>query len=211
MPNTPSDSKTPPRCPRGKDARGRRIASGFLRNIRGAAAVEFAFIVPILLTLYLGSMEISQALDVDKRVGRTASMVADLVTQQEQVNRSQLVSIMKIGDATLQPYNRSTPATTIVAVQVDSSSSPKALAVWSIKRQGNSITTPVAAGSTVTLPPDLVTAGAFIIMVTTKLDYVPITTWAISGTSTNGHVVIPMGETYYLRPRLADTIACSDC
>jgi Flp pilus assembly protein TadG len=183
----------------------------FLRSVDGTAAVEFAFVVPILLTLYLGSMEVSQALDTDKRVSRTASMVADLVTQQEAVSKAALVSITQIGDATLAPYARSLPTTTIVAIQVSSSATPQATAVWSIRRQGTTVTKPVAAGAVVTLPVDLMTPGAFIVKVTTQLDYVPVTTWSVKGTASGNTFVLPMGDTYYLRPRLTNTISCSDC
>lgn len=186
-------------------------AGRFMRSRRGTAAVEFAFIVPVLIALYLGSMEISQAFDTDKRISRTAGMVADLVTQQEAVTRSQLIAITKIGDSTLAPYSRSLPTTTIVAVQVTSTNSPQALVTWSIRRQGNTVTTPYAKGSVVSLPSSLITPGAFLIKVTTHLDYVPVTTWSVKGTATGKGVVIPMGNTYYLRPRLVNTIACSDC
>lgn len=190
----------------------RHLGRNFLRSSRGAAAVEFAFIVPILITLYLGSMELSQALDVDVKVSRTANMVADLVTQQDAVSQSQLVSIMKIGEATLQPYNRDTPTITIVAVQVDSSTQPKAQIAWSIRRHGSTVTTPYAAGTVVTLPERLTTAGAFVVEVNAELEYIPVTTWSIKATSTsNGFASIPMKETYYLRPRLTNTIDCTDC
>jgi Flp pilus assembly protein TadG len=202
-----------------KKAEGSRKAGGilttlkaFARDPRGAAAVEFAFIVPVLITLYLGSMEVSQALDVNKRVNRTASMVADLVTQQESVDKAQLLSIMKIGDATLQPYDRDSPDITIVAIQVDSSDSPKAQVAWSLEHHGNTVSTPFSAGSVISLPANLKTAGAFVVKVTTALNYIPITAWAIKNTSSNGSIVtIPMSETYYLRPRLTSTITCTDC
>lgn len=188
------------------------LTKAFARNTRGAAAVEFAFIVPVLLILYLGSMEISQALDVNKRVSRTASMVADLVTQQESVTKAQLASIMNIGQATLQPYNRDAPATTIVAIQVDSTNSPTAHVAWSLERDGSTISTPLAPGSNISLPANLTTPGAFIVKVSTALDYIPITSWAIKTSSGGGSsVTIPMNETYYLRPRLTSTITCTDC
>lgn len=186
----------------------------FTRNAKGAAAVEFAFIVPILLLMYLGSMEVSQALDVDKRVGRTASEVADLVTQQESVTKAELTSIMRIGAATLQPYRRDTPTISVVAVQVDTSTNPKAHVVWSLMLHNNAVSTPVAAGTVVQLPNQISTSGAFLIKASTSLKYIPITSWAIrTGTldSSSASFTIPMNETYYLRPRLTSTVTCTDC
>ena len=45
-------------------------------------------------------------------------MVADLVTQMQAMNKSELEGIMRIGEATLQPYNRSKPSITITAIEV---------------------------------------------------------------------------------------------
>ena len=59
-----------------------RIAR-LLGDRRGAAAIEFAFIAPLLLSMYLVTMEVSQAIEVNKKIARVGSMVADLVTQQD--------------------------------------------------------------------------------------------------------------------------------
>jgi Flp pilus assembly protein TadG len=57
-------------------------AGHFLGDRRGVAALEFALIAPTILLLYLGSIEVTMGLDVNKNLGRATSMVADLVTQQ---------------------------------------------------------------------------------------------------------------------------------
>ena len=83
--------------------------NGFRRWCRdksGIAAVEFAFVVPVLLVSYLGAIEIGQAIEVNKKVGRSASMVADLLTQESDVDVSQIRAIMDIGTLILEPYTR---------------------------------------------------------------------------------------------------------
>ncbi|TIV71910.1 MAG: pilus assembly protein, partial [Mesorhizobium sp.] len=67
------------------------------RDRRGVAAIEFAFIVPVLLIMYFITMEASQAIETSKKVSRIGSMVADLVTQQQTVVKANLDAIMKIG------------------------------------------------------------------------------------------------------------------
>ena len=91
---------------------GRRwqsIIAGLFSDRRGVAAVEFALIVPLLLSMYFVTMEVAQAIEANKKVGRVGNMVADLVTQQQKISKSELEAIMTIGEATLQPYNRSKP------------------------------------------------------------------------------------------------------
>ena len=62
---------------------GLRGVSAMWRDRRGVAAIEFAFIVPVLLCMYFITMEASQGLVTDKKVSRIGSMVADLITQTE--------------------------------------------------------------------------------------------------------------------------------
>lgn len=51
------------------------------RDDRAVAAVEFALIVPFLITLYLGSMEAAALFTVDKRVNSISATIGDLVAQ----------------------------------------------------------------------------------------------------------------------------------
>lgn len=81
----------------------------FCTDRRGVAAIEFAFLAPVLLAMYFVTMEVSQGIETNKKVSRIASMVADLVTQQSSVTEADIKAIMDIGISTLQPYNRSTP------------------------------------------------------------------------------------------------------
>ncbi len=87
-----------------------RVAGGirrFLADRGGVAAVEFAFIAPVLLSLYFVTMEVSQGIETNKKVGRIASMTADLVAQQQTISKSEIQAIMEIGGSLLEPYNRS--------------------------------------------------------------------------------------------------------
>jgi Flp pilus assembly protein TadG len=109
----------------------RTALSRFAGEQRGVAAIEFAFIAPVLVT-----MEVSQAIEVNKKIGRVGSMVADLVTQQQQeTNTTELDAILRIGESILQPYNRSTSTITITAIQITDEEAPKVLVAWSRKLQ----------------------------------------------------------------------------
>ena len=62
-------------------ARARRL----LRNERGIAAVEFALILPIMLVLWLGGVEVTGALSVDRRLNNLASSIGDLVARDKEI------------------------------------------------------------------------------------------------------------------------------
>ena len=47
---------------------------GFIKRTDGVAAVEFALIVPIMAVMFIGSVEMSQAITANRRVTMVASM-----------------------------------------------------------------------------------------------------------------------------------------
>lgn len=57
----------------------------FWKDRSGIAAVEFGLLVPLLLVMTFGTLEISRALIVHKRFQRATSMVGDLVTREKQL------------------------------------------------------------------------------------------------------------------------------
>lgn len=186
-----------------------------LRDSRGVAALEFALIVPLLLALYFVTMEVAQAIEVNKKVGRVGSMVADLVAQQQTISKSELEGIMRIGEATLQPYNRSQPDIIITAIEVTDEATPKIRVVWSRRLIGGAFSAGPAKGTAIVIPPPLRIKGSFLVQAESSLAYEPVITWAASAKSSVGLAAafdgISMAETYYLRPRMSTTIPCSDC
>jgi Flp pilus assembly protein TadG len=203
----------------GRPRFGRMI--GHIRRVmtdrRGVAAVEFALIAPILLALYFLTVEFTQAIDADKKVGRIASMSADLITQQQDsTTRADVDAILQIGGAILQPYNRSSPTITATAIQITNDATPRPLIVWSrMLSNGTSSAGPVAAGTQTTVPGNLLVAGSFLIKVEAQLPYKPLLTWTADAKASLGLTAafstINMDQVYYLRPRMSQTISCSDC
>ncbi len=53
----------------------------FLRDRRGIAAIEMAFIMPFLLFLYFGLVDLTGMISVNRKTNYAASVIADLVTQ----------------------------------------------------------------------------------------------------------------------------------
>lgn len=195
-----------------------RIA-GLLRRAaadrKGVAAIEFAFIAPLLLTMYFVTMEIAPAIDANKKVGRAASMMADLVTQQQSISKSEVEAIMSIGEATLNPYSRTQLKVVITAIKISSDDTPTVKVAWSRKMVDGAFSQDAAKDSTTTVPETLRIKGSFLVRVETSLDYRPIITWTASEKQTTGLLAafdnINMKETYYLRPRMSATIDCSTC
>ena len=190
-------------------------AALLLRDRRGVAAIEFAFIAPILLCMYLLTMEVSQAIDTNKKLGRAGSMVGDLITQQDSIQRSEVDAIMQIGDSLLQPYTRSKPTITVTAVQISNEATPRATVLWSRKMTNGAFAAASKAGDAASVPASLLAAGTFLIKVDAALAYKPVILYSAGQKAAFGIQAafdgISMGETYYLRPRMSTSISCTGC
>lgn len=188
----------------------------FGRDRRAVAAVEFAFIAPILLIMYFITVEAVQAIETSKKVSRLGSMVADLVAQQNVVSTSTLQDIVRIGETSMRPYDRSTPKITITGIEISNDSNANPTVSWSYQGYGTSHTRPYLVGSPADVPAKLKRAGTFLIRVDSELaPYTPIVAWAVDGNRATGlsgvFSNINMKETFYLRPRVLQQVSCSNC
>lgn len=75
-----------------------------MKNENGSAAVEFAFLLPILLFLFMGTVEISNFITVNQRTEKLAHTVADLVTQFQNITTKDLDTILAASDDFMDPF-----------------------------------------------------------------------------------------------------------
>ena len=80
-----------------------RILGPFRSDTRGVAAVEFAFIMPIIVALWLGATELSFAVSTDRRIARAANGVADITARLRMVNDDIMDGIFEGGLAMTFP------------------------------------------------------------------------------------------------------------
>jgi len=66
----------------------------FFKNKDGIAAIEFAFIAPIMIFMYFGMAEVATAISVDRQVSHSANVAGDLTTQSETVSAAEMSEIM---------------------------------------------------------------------------------------------------------------------
>lgn len=170
-------------------------ACRFLPDARGLAAVEFALIVPVMLTIYFGTIETTNALTASRRVTNVAQTAADLVAQAASVSTSDLNDVFAASAAILTPFDTAAVKITITSVVANSSNVTRV--AWSAAYGG---ATARATNSSITLPAGLTTAGTSVIMAEVTYTYTsPI------GTFITGPII--MTEVAYLRPRRAVSVA----
>jgi Flp pilus assembly protein TadG len=171
----------------------------FARNQRGVSAVEFALLAPLMIGLYLGSVESSDGIGIDRKVTLTAGAIANLTAQVSTISSSDMTDIMKAGTAIIQPYSTSPLKITVSCINIDGSKNAKVK--WSETSNG----TKRAVGSSVTLPAALSVANTQLLFSEVKYSYKPIVGYVITGT-------LALSENMYMSPRIsAPTYGTTTC
>ncbi len=166
----------------------------FLEDRRGVSAVEFAMLLPLMVTLYLGSVEISQGVGIDRKVTLTTRTVADLASQVSSINNTDMTNLLNAATAVIAPYDASKLKVTVSAVTIDGNGNAKV--AWSDTRNGTART----VGSTVTLPAALKVNNTTLIWSEVTYAYTPTIGYVVTGT-------LNLSDQIYMRPRLSDTVA----
>ncbi|HEV7293182.1 MAG TPA: TadE/TadG family type IV pilus assembly protein [Devosia sp.] len=84
----------------------------------GAAAVEFALILPVMLLAYVGTMEASALISMDRRIQTVSSVVGDLVARKEALVENDLLNFFGASTSIMTPYTTATLTQTITQIEV---------------------------------------------------------------------------------------------
>lgn len=180
------------------------ILRRFRKDHGGLAAVEFAFLLPVLLTLFFGVVEVSAGLGARADVNNVASTSADLVAQASNISNADMQNVFAAASAILYPN----PVTSgsgaallkiVVTSLVDTGSTTSGKVAWSDSSTGSGAR---AVGGTVTLPSGLMTSGGSVVMAEVTYTYGSPTSKMISGS-------ITMTQTFYTKPRRVSAITRS--
>jgi Flp pilus assembly protein TadG len=131
---------------------------------RGLAALEFALIAPVMVTLYMGLVELTLAMMAERRASHVAAVVGDLVSRSNQMNSGTMTDIFQVGDAILRPFPATTLALRVTSVKADANAVPKV--VWS---QGDGMTALSPTSTATAVPASLLLAGDSVVM--TEVSY----------------------------------------
>jgi Flp pilus assembly protein TadG len=171
----------------------RQIAR-FGRDQQGTSAIELAMVLPILLTVYLGMVEVSQGIGMDRKVTLTSRTAADLVSQATSINNSDMNNLLAASTAVIAPYDPAPLKVTVSLVTIDSSGNAKV--TWSDTLNGSKR----AVGSSVALPAALKVPNSSLVWSEVSYAYKPTVGYVITG-------ILNLSDQIYMRPRLSETIS----
>jgi Flp pilus assembly protein TadG len=170
--------------------------AAFKRDQRGVSAVEFAMLLPLMITLYLGTVEISQGVAINRKVTLTTRTVADLASQVSSINSADMNNLLNASAAVIAPFDTSKLKVTVSAVWIDSNGVAKV--EWSETLNG----TKRAVGSTITLPSALNVPDSQLVFSEVSYNYTPTIGYVVTGS-------LNLADKIYMRPRLSDKVTYS--
>lgn len=187
-------------------SRLRRPLIRFGADEDGVSAVEFAILLPLMITLYLGSVEITQAVSNDRKLSLVVHTVADLVAQSSNscVSSTDMTNIFNAAKAVVYPYDSSKMKVTVTSVIIDAAQNAKvdtSANGWSVGLNGS---TTRSGDVTSFVPAALRATAGSLIWAEATYTYTPTIGYVITGSLT-------LNDKIFLRPRVGNSIAYPTC
>jgi len=170
----------------------RQRCRAFAANRQGTSAIEFALLLPLMLTMYFGSIEVTDAISANRQDTLVASTVADITSQYANpLASSDVTNILAAASTVIAPFPASSVKVTLSSVVIDANLN--ATVDWSAATSNGS---PRTAGSSVTnlIPSALRVAGTSVIWGEATYAYKPVIGWVVTGT-------LNMYNQIFMRPR----------
>ena len=169
-----------------------RIIKRFTRDTGGIAALEFAFMAPVLLLVLMGVIELTNALSAKRKLLASVQSTADLIGQQTNVTASDLDLYLLGGQLAFAPYDSGKLKLAVVSVRYDDISGDPYVD-WTDSYNGGTVGDPLIKAQ------DHGDPGDSIIIVTGTYTYSPIASIVMAADVT-------MTEIAYVRPRTSSYV-----
>lgn len=142
--------------------------SSLWRKKDGIAATEFALLLPIMILLFFGMVEGSDALTVSRRLSNATNSIADLAARQAEISQAEIDDIMIGVTRQLEPTDVSQLSIKLVSVEIDPQDSNSLIVHWS---RDNEQGEPYAPGSIYNGVDDITTLRAPNTLIVVEVDY----------------------------------------
>lgn len=188
-------------------ARMFRHVRRFSKARSGVAAVEFALMVPTMLSVWVGMVVVTDAIHADKKVTLLARTLADITTQMTVVSQADMDTIFQATESVMYPQPATALGMRVTAIDIDANGI--AYVDWSVIP-----TNPAFKGSFsamahctkfTTLPDGLKVPRTSIVFSEVTMDYqASVATQIVKELfkdSIKSNDAMPLGDSLYMRPR----------
>jgi Flp pilus assembly protein TadG len=173
-----------------------RLLHAFARNQKGAATIEFAFVVPVFLIICLGMFEAAGVVSANMKLENAAQLMANLVAQQSNETNSMTSNFCTGAQYAMEPLSGTPLKADVVSV---TNSSGTDTVNWQDTTCGSAST--VSNGSSIasSLIPN---SGDSVIVVVATYTYTSPLSYVLKSSYT-------LTQTTYSRPRNVTSITHS--
>lgn len=155
----------------------RRSLSTLWRDRDGVSAIEFSLILPLLLAMLFGTVELGHGYENSRKVMQLARTVADLTSQGDTSTPIRSVTmndIMASSGLILRPFDGTKAKIVVSALGVDVLTPTGRPRVCSSVANASATVRPVGLATDLTIPAGFQLPGMRYLLVETKMDYTPI-------------------------------------
>lgn len=160
---------------------------------KGLAALEFAILLPMMVFLLFGSVDLIDVLGANRRSQNVAASLADVVARDTEVTDDEVAGMWAALDVLMVPDDDTGLNVRISSISIESATTARV--VWS-EAYGMSV---LAEGGTVDLPDAMMEPGTSIIIAETDYSYEAPLGILFTG-------AVHLDHTSYRRSRLVDPI-----
>lgn len=143
----------------------------------GTAAVEFALVLPIMLMLYIGFVEVSALISVDRKLQSAAGALGDLVARSDAtISAATLTDYFQAASGIMTPHPTDELRQVVTLAEV-SADGATASVEWSRQYLNGAYSSgPYAVNSSFTLPKAMrdIARGKFVVVAEGHYDYPPL-------------------------------------
>ena len=149
----------------------------FVRDCRAVSAIEFAFLLPLMLTIYIGGNDIAFGRFSAKfKATLAARTVADLASQYISIDNPTMTGILGAASTVMAPFL--TNNLVVIVSEVTTDANGNGTITWSAAQNAQ----PYPAGTAVTLPAQLQIPNVSMILGEVTYPYTPPVSYEITGT-----------------------------
>ena len=109
----------------------------FAKAERGIAVVEFALALPVLMTLFYGTVEVSRYILITQKVEKLAHSIADVTSQEQTASAATLDQVMSAASDIMSPYTMTTNGKIIISSLYRAPSTTNATVNWRYQGGGS--------------------------------------------------------------------------
>ena len=177
------------------------LAHRLKRDDSGMAAIEMAFIFPVMITMLIGLVDVTDGLSANRKVTITANTLGDLISQEPgTTTKANIDGIFAGAMQTMVPYDGSALGLEIFNYRKDGDDAPQLN--WEHRSGTNCGAAPAISDDM----SDLMTQSNDLIISRTCYNFS-----YILGNLFHGNTSFPMVDEMTLRPRKSLQLDCTDC